>query len=234
MNSEGEAASVQPPTGDARFRYWAAAAPLVLLLAMGAVAASQELVRQWLISRIEGAAASVDIVAAPTVLARLTTAEKACDAACGPRALAAGGAARALIAARLPNGPRRAELASKASAQLRAAIAEQPESGERWGWLAVSESARPGDEHHRAAIAALERSYRLAPFVRELAVWRARFAGSDWAQIDRISRERALDEVAHLTVIDPNQAQAAEDAFNGPTEALALDLRLSRSGAQVH
>ncbi len=213
---------------------WSLAAPIALLLALGVVIAGHELIRQWRIARIEAAAASVDAVAGQTALTRLAAAEAECGGACGPRALVAGGAARALIAARLPIGPQRAELAAKASAQLRAAIAEQPASGERWAWLAVSESARPGDEHHLAAVIALERSYRLAPFVRDLAVWRARFAGADWAQIDGLSRSRALDEVAHLAVIDPGQAQAAQDAFSDPAAALALDLRLSRRGAQVH
>ena len=207
---------------------------LVLALTLGALAAGAEALRQFHISRIEAAAAGVDTLAPPQALARLEQAERACDGACGPRALVAGGAARALMASRLAMGPPRAALAAQASAMLRAAIAEQPQSGERWAWLAVSEGLTPGDDHHRAALNALQRSYHLAPFLRDLAVWRARFSGGDWAELDSVSRERSLDEVARLSLIDPAQSQVAEDAFSDPAPALALDLRMARRGELMH
>ncbi len=210
------------------------AAPLLLVLAIGAAVAGHEVVRQWRIAKVEGAAAAADKSSPALALARLTGAEQTCDGACGPRALVAGGAARALIAARMPAGSEREALAAKAADSLRSAIGEQPGSGARWAWLAVAESARGGPDHHRAALMALERSYQLAPFLRDLAVWRARFAGSDWAALDALSRERALDEIARLSLIDPDQAGEAQAAFNAPAAGLALDLRMARRGVLAH
>jgi len=222
------------PASPASGPTWLFAIPLLLALALGAVVAGGELARQWRISLIESAAAAADSQPPAAALARLTGAEQACASACGPRALVAGGAARALIAARLPAGPQREALAAEAANRLRASLDEQPGSGERWAWVAVAESAHGGPDHGRAALAALERSYQLAPFLRDLAVWRARFAGSQWAALDGLSRQRALDEVARLSLVDPDQAGEAEAAFSDPAAGLALDLRMARRGLLAH
>ncbi len=234
MKQDMGATPAPPPSQVAPGRGLLVAVPLMLLLTMGAAVAGHEVARQWRIAKVEGAAAAADNPSPMAALARLTEAERACGGACGPRALVAGGAARALIAARLPAGSEREALAAKAADNLRTAIDEQPGSGERWAWLAVAESARGGPDRHRAALMALERSYQLAPFVRDLAVWRARFAGSDWTALDALSRERALDEVARLSLIDPDQAGEAEAAFSDPAADLALDLRMARRGVLAH
>ena len=214
-------------------RGWVAAAPLILLLAGASVLAAREVARQWRIARVEGAAAAVDGLSPAIALQRLAEAERDCGGGCGPRALVASGAARALIAGRLTAGPPREQLAARAGQDLRSAIAEQPQSGEGWAWLAVAESEQSGEGHRRQAVAALEHSYGLAPFLRDLALWRTRFAGSDWTSLDAATRQRAVDEVARLSLIDPGQAEDAELAFSDPAAGQALDQRMAHRGVMA-
>ncbi|QUD87912.1 hypothetical protein [Phenylobacterium montanum] len=221
------------PAGTAAARQWLAAAPLALLLAVAAWLAGGEAGRQWRIARVEGASAAADGLAPTTALARLAEAERDCADRCGPRALVAGGAARALIAGRTPAGPQRDELAARAGQDLRRALTQEPQSGRAWAWLAVAESEQAGDDHHSRATEALERSYSLAPFVRELALWRSRFAGANWAALDAASRQRAVDEVARLSLVDPGQAEQAELAFSDPNAGQALDQRMTRRGVMA-
>ena len=234
MKQNPHAIEAPRPAASAASRGWLGAIPLMLLLASGVGLAGAETSRQWLVARVEGAAAAADRLAPDAALARLGAAERACGGDCGPRALVAGGAARALIAGRLPQGTRREQVAARAAQDLSAAIAEQPANGERWAWFAVAESEQSGDDHRRRAIADLERSYRLAPFVRDLAPWRARFAGAAWQDLDGLSRQRSLDEVARLSLIDPGQAEAVELAFSDPAAGLALDQRMARRGELAH
>jgi hypothetical protein len=212
---------------------WRAAIPLIVFLAIGAVLATSEVTRQWRIARLESVAAAADSLPREVALARLKAAEQACGDVCGGRVQVASGAAQALIATRSPPGVEREALAAVACSNLQAAIADQPQSGERWAWLSVAESARSGNQAHQQAVLALERSYRLAPFVRELALWRARFAGSVWGSLDELSRERALDEVARLSLIDPSQAEVAQLAFSDPVASRALDQRMARRGVMA-
>lgn len=170
-----------------------AAAGAAALVAAGGLAVQREAVVTRSVERIESQAAALRAnVRPPRRSLRL-------DMDAPPRALLAD----ALFLARQGGDPsdphRRAELLA-AEAAAGAVIARRQQWGEAWVVRSLVRTEL-GGANDALALAALEKSYALAPFLRDAAEWRIAHAFAGWSRLDPYARRRAINEAvvyAHL------------------------------------
>ncbi len=104
-----------------------------------------------------------------------------------------------------PDAAARHEMIERAAVEIQAALSRRPEWGEGWTVAAFIDELRYGD-HNPSAIAALARSYRGAPYLRDAASWRVRFGLGAWDALDAATQAKVIDEAVWLVRIDSTTA----------------------------
>jgi hypothetical protein len=104
-----------------------------------------------------------------------------------------------------PDPSARHEMTERAAVEIEAALARRPEWGEGWTVAAFIDELRYGD-NNPTAIAALARSYRGAPYLRDAAGWRVRFGLTAWSSLDAATQAKVIDEAVWLVRIDSTTA----------------------------
>jgi hypothetical protein len=104
-----------------------------------------------------------------------------------------------------PDAAARHEMIERAAVEIETALARRPEWGEGWTVAAFIDELRFGD-NNPATIAALSRSYRGAPYLRDAASWRVRLGLGAWASLDAATRAKVVDEAVWLVRIDSTTA----------------------------
>ncbi len=129
--------------------------------------------------------------------------------------------AEAHLATSLPRGGRMMHVAL-ARIFISAALAGRPHWGEAWvtaSFVALLERGEGAPE----TLAALARSYREAPFLKESAAWRLRLAVDQWRALDPVTRLHAMDEGRWLAGVSPQSYWLVYDIVIGTPAAAALD-----------
>lgn len=81
------------------------------------------------------------------------------------------------------------------------------------------------------ALADYAASYRAAPFLRQEARWRIALAARAWVQLDRATRQHAIDEAVWLTHYDNAQRAGIEADFGDSPAGVAYQLALTQADA---
>lgn len=137
-------------------------------------------------ARERGAVEPPDIVA-------LEKLEASRAGALPPRALLAAAALRGGRAESETDVGLRAALIEAARGDVRAALAVRPRWGVGWVTAAYLDEIGGAD-----GLAAFERSYRFAPYLRQEAPWRIGFAARNWHRLARETRAAMLEEAGWL------------------------------------
>jgi hypothetical protein len=123
------------------------------------------------------------------------------DPSSPPRLLLSDAIYRARALQRSGSPKRDTDLAAL-SHQVDLAIDARPHWGQAWVVKAYIEALRTGAEHRHLSLVALSRSYSDAPFLRDAAGWRIRYAFLHWDALDAFVRGRAIEEAVWLARVD--------------------------------
>ena len=107
-----------------------------------------------------------------------------------------------------------------AEASTRAALAEAPLTSHVWARQALLAYRREG-QLGPATVAALERSYAVAPYGPDITEWRLAFLLEHWGELPPQLRASALDELKVLATYRPGPAQALAGMVSDPSGRLA-------------
>lgn len=120
-----------------------------------------------------------------------------------------------------------------AEASTRAALAEAPLTSHAWARQAVLAYRREG-RLGPDTVAALERSYAVAPYGPDITAWRLALLLEHWGELPPELRASALDELKVFATYRPGPAQALRDRVSLPAGRLAATaaLRLARLEAR--
>ncbi|MDX3909292.1 MAG: hypothetical protein QHC67_05680 [Sphingobium sp.] len=123
------------------------------------------------------------------------------DASSPPRLLLSDAIYRAR-ALQVSGSPSRDSDLAALSHQVDLAIDARPHWGQAWVVKAYVEALQTGSDHRHLSLVALSRSYSDAPFLRDAAGWRVRFAFLHWDELDAFVRGWAIEEAVWLARVD--------------------------------
>jgi hypothetical protein len=120
-----------------------------------------------------------------------------------------------------------------AAASTDAALAEAPMTSQAWARraaIALRREGRLGPE----TVAALERSYAVAPYGPEITAWRLGVLLEHWGELPPGLRASALDEMKVYAAARPGRARALGQQVSNPSGRLAMAaaVRLARLEAR--
>ncbi|MET1755180.1 hypothetical protein ABVV53_06895 [Novosphingobium sp. RD2P27] len=163
-----------------------AAACAAALMVAGGLAVQREAVIAASVERLERQAAALRAeVRPPRRTLRI-------DKDASPRTLLADALFLARQGGDARDPHRRAELLA-ADEAVGAVIARRPQWGEAWVVRSLVRTELGGANDPQAT-AALEKSYALAPFLRDAAEWRISRAFAAWSYLDPYARQRVINE----------------------------------------
>jgi len=112
-----------------------------------------------------------------------------------------------------------------AGAHTRAARAEAPLTSHAWAREAALAWRREG-RLGPATVAALERSYAVAPYGPDVTEWRLAFLLEHWTELPPALRAASLDELKVYAIYRPGPARALGEGVTNPSGRLAVTAAL--------
>lgn len=210
------------PSGKKPLSSLAFRSALVVLALLAIAAAGWQLAQDWKVSVARDRLADAPVTIAPFSAQR--GAAELADTSLPAEADLADGLLIARYAAQHPSDPHNLDFLNRAVAGLERAVRQYRYGGEAWTMLAYVRATRDGPTP--GTLAALERSYIAARYLRKSGLWRVEFGLTNWDSLPTMTRGATIEEAIWLARLEEEtRQQIFEIARLAPPEAYQALIR---------